>query len=230
MWFLDLYYRGSKYTSPINQKSYRKFLPYGAHAQRENVLCPGDLSLERHRLLWLYLHEKTDFFSSPKTVLHVAPEQCFYKRFRNMLNLNYTTADLNSPIADIKMDLHHVPLDDNSYDVIFCNHVMEHVDDDIRCMSELRRVLKPGGFAIMQVPQDINNAETLEDKSITDPKERERIYWQKDHVRLYGRDYPERLRKAGFTVTEDDFVKSLTAAQVEKYRLPIEETIYFCSK
>lgn len=230
MWILDIYYRGNKYSSPINQKSYRKFLPYGAREQRENVLCPGDLSLERHRLLWLYLKEKTDFFTKPQNMLHVAPEQCFYKRFRKMLNLSYVTADLNSPIADIKMDLHNIPLEDNSFDVIFCNHVMEHVDDDHRCMSELYRVLKPGGFAIMQVPQDYNNPVTLEDKSITDPLERQRLYWQKDHVRLYGMDYPDKLEKAGFTVKKDDFVKTLPEEIVEKYRLPANEIIYYCTK
>jgi len=231
MWFSDIYYKGTQYTCPINQKSYRKFLPYGAHIQRENVLCPGNFSLERHRLLWLFLKEKTDFFTGKHKMLHIAPEQCFYSRFKKMKNLDYTTADLNSPIADIHMDLHDIPLEDNSYDVIFCNHVLEHVKDDHRCMTELYRILKPGGFAILQIPQDLSRETTLDDDpSITDPKERERIYWQKDHIRLYGRDYADRLRNAGFTVDANNFVQTLSTTVVEKCRLPVEEPIHYCTK
>ena len=231
MWFSDIYYKGDNYTCPINQKSYRKFLPYGAHQQRINVLCPGNLSLERHRLLWLFLKEKTNFFSAKLKMLHIAPEQCYYDRFRKMSTLDYTTADLNSPIADIHMDLHSIPLEDNTYDVIFCNHVLEHVKDDHQCMTELYRVLKPGGFAILQIPQDLSRETTLEDDpNITDPFERERIYWQKDHLRLYGRDYADKLRKAGFTVDQNDFVNTLSSALIERYRLPSNEPIYYCSK
>jgi len=231
MWFSKVYYKGNKYTCPIIEQSFRKFLPYGAHQQRNNVLCPGNLSLERHRLLWLFLKEKTNFFDEYHKMLHIAPEQCFYRRFKQMHNLDYTTADLNSPIADIHMDLHEIPLVDNSYDVIFCNHVMEHVKDDHQCMTELFRILKPGGFAIIQIPQDLNREITLEDDpSIKDPKERERIYWQKDHLRLYGKDFAQRLRKAGFTVDENRFVDSLSPELVEKYRLPAGEPIYYCTK
>ncbi|MFK7899464.1 MAG: class I SAM-dependent methyltransferase [Cyclobacteriaceae bacterium] len=226
----ELEKKKKKHTCPISEKSYRTFLPYGAHTQRPNVLCPGNYSLERHRLLWLYLQQKTDFFTSPKRMLHVAPEQCYYKKFKDRINLDYTTADLYSPLADIKMDLHDIPLEDNMYDVIFCNHVMEHVDDDHRCMSELYRVLKPGGFAILQVPQDFTNEETLEDPAVTDPKERERLYWQQDHVRLYGKDYGKRLQKAGFTVKEDYFASELSEEDIERYRISPAEIIYFCTK
>ncbi len=228
---LPLLLRGNRYVDPIDGKGYRKFLPYGyGDRQRPNVLAPGSLSLERHRLLWLYLKRHTDFFTAETSMLHVAPEQCFYKRFRNMKNLNYVTADLESPLADLKFDLHDIPLPDNTYDIIFCHHVLEHVEDDIRCMQELCRVLKSGGMAIMQVPQDINRKETFSDPSITDESERIRLFGQYDHVRVYGLDYPERLRSAGFKVEEYHFEKDLTAEEIDKYRLMPKEILYVCSK
>ena len=227
-----LLYYGNRYEDPITGKTYRKFLPYGygGRAKRKNVLCPGSLSLERHRLLWLYLKNKTDFFSAPHNMLHIAPEQCFYKLFKGMKNLKYTTGDYNSPIADIHFDLHHPPFEDNTYDVIFCNHVLEHVDDADQCMRELYRIMKPGGWGIFQVPLDTTRSATYEDKSITDPNERESHFWQKDHVRLFGLDYKDKLAAAGFKVTVDDFVNTLGEKLVDRYRLPAGEMIYFCRK
>jgi ubiquinone/menaquinone biosynthesis C-methylase UbiE len=181
--------------------------------------------------MWLYLQRESDFFSAEKLkVLHIAPEQCFLSLFKKQNNLEYTTADLVSPIADLHFDLHDIPLDDNQYDVVFCNHVMEHVDDPIRCMSELNRVMKPGGWAIMQVPQDMNREETYEDKSITSPEEREKHYWQKDHVRLFGKDYPRYLEKAGFKVSEFDLNKAFDATEVERFRLMKKEILYIARK
>lgn len=226
-------YYGKKYEDPISGKTYRKFLPYGysGRAKRKNVLCPGSLSLERHRLLWLYLKEKTDFFTAPNLkLLHVAPEQCFYQLFRRQRNLDYITADLNSPIADVKMDLHHTPFADNTFDVIFCNHVLEHVEDDRQCMRELYRIMRSGGWGIFQVPQDMGREKTYEDKSIVTEEEREKHFWQKDHVRLYGLDYPERLREAGFRVEIVDFTGELSKDLVERYRLPLGELLYICRK
>lgn len=227
---VSLFMRGDKVECPICEISYRKFLPYGRLNPRPNALCPDSLSLERHRLMWLYLKEKTTFFTEPLKLLHIAPELCFIDRFKSMDNIDYTSADLDSPLADIKMDVHQIPFDENTFDVVFCNHVMEHVDDDIKAMSEIHRVLKPGGWAIIQSPQDYNRAETLEDPSITDPKEREKIYWQDDHVRLFGLDYGQRLAKAGFHVTEDHFVMEMDPKLVERYALPKQEIIYFCAK
>ena len=103
--FIAFYLKGDKYTDPIDGKSFRKLLPYGYGKQRENVLSPSTLSLERHRLMWLYLQQETDFFTSQKKVLHMAPEQCFLSIFRKQKNLEYTTADLYSPIADVKADI-----------------------------------------------------------------------------------------------------------------------------
>ncbi len=227
-----LIYKGDRYTDPISEKSYRKFLPYGysGRAKRKNVLCPGSLSLERHRLLWLYLKNKTDFFTRPHEMLHIAPEQCFYRIFKAQSNLKYTTADLNSPIADVHMDLHKAPFNDNSFDVIFCNHVLEHVEDDAQCMRELYRIMRPGGWGIFQVPQDTSREKTYEDKTITHPEDREIHFWQKDHVRLYGLDFKTRLEKAGFEVIADDYINSFTPEEIDRYRLPAGELIYFCRK
>lgn len=217
--------RGNKYTDPIDGRSFKKFLPYGYEQQRENVLSPSTLSLERHRLLWLYLKEHTTFFTASHKVLHFAPEQAFYSRFRNLENLDYTTTDLNSPLADVKADICDLPFEDNSFDFILCNHVLEHIPDDKKAMQELYRVLQPGGTAILQIPQDLKREKTFEDDSITDPRERARIFGQYDHVRVYGRDYFDQLRSIGFKVEEVDLTTQMDSALVDKYRLAKGEII-----
>ena len=216
--FIAFYLKGNKYTDPIDNKSFRKFLPYGYQVQRQNVLSPSTLSLERHRLLWLYLTNETDFFTSKKKVLHMAPEQCFLTRFRK-LNHDYKTADLDSPIADVKADIINLPFNDNSFDVIFCNHVLEHVQDDTKAMKELFRVMKKGGMGIFQVPQDLNRNVTFEDNSITDPKKRAKIFGQYDHVRVYGRDYFDKLRSIGFNVEEVNYSQKISSELLSRYRL-----------
>ena len=227
---LALYYRGGNYTDPIDGKSFRKFLPYGYEQPREGVLSPSTLSLERHRLLWLYLKNETDFFTSKIKVLHFAPEQAFYNRFKKLKNIDYITTDLNSPIADIKADICNLPFKDSSYDVILCNHVLEHIPNDTKAMQELYRVLKPNGWGIFQIPQDLNRKNTFEDDSITDKKERARIFGQYDHVRIYGRDYFEKLRGIGFKVEVVDYTTTLGAIAIEKYRLAKGEIIPLVKK
>ena len=226
----SLFMRGDKFEDPINGKSYRKLLPYGRLNPRENALAPDSMSLERHRLIWLYLKEKTNFFTDDIKFLHIAPEYCFISLFKKQKNLDYTTADLNSPWADVKMDVHAIPFEENSFDVIMCNHVLEHVEDDRKVMSEFFRVMNKGGWGIFQVPIDTNNPNTEEDKSVTDPKERERLYWQDDHLRLFGLDYGKKLAAAGFKVTESDFINELSPELVERYALPKDEIVYFCQK
>lgn len=229
---IALLLKGTTFTDPIDGKSFRMFLPYGYGNQRNNVLSPSTLSLERHRLLWLYLQRKTDFFTTKETkkVLHFAPEQEFYKRFKKQSNLKYTTTDLLSPLADVKADICHLPFEDNSYDIIFCNHVLEHIPDDTKAMHELYRVLKPGGMGIFQIPQDLSRATTYADDSIVDPKERAKIFGQYDHVRIYGLDYFDKLRSIGFKVLEEDFTAELSPEEVEKYCLAKGEIIPVCFK
>lgn len=224
--------KGSRFTDPIDGKSFRMFLPYGYGNQRNNVLSPSTLSLERHRLLWLYLQNETDFFTAKekKKVLHFAPEQEFYKRFKKQSNIEYTTTDLLSPLADVKADICNLPFEDNHYDIIFCNHVLEHIPDDTKAMQELYRVLKPGGMGIFQIPQDLMRAVTFSDDSITDQKERAKIFGQYDHVRVYGRDYFDKLRSIGFTVVEEDYTNKIAAELVEKYCLAKGEIIPVCYK
>ncbi|MEN9440272.1 MAG: hypothetical protein RLZ33_348 [Bacteroidota bacterium] len=227
-----LLYKGNNVECPVCERSFSKFLSYGADiVHRDNVLCPYDLTLERHRLMWLYLKDESNFFTANKLdVLHIAPEQCFHALFKKQSNLNYLTGDLVSPIADMHFDLHNIPLEDNRFDVVFCNHVMEHVNDAIRCMSELHRVMKPGGWGIMQVPQDHNREITLEDPTITSPEDREKYYWQKDHVRLFGQDYPKWLEKAGFRVTVFDKESKYDQKKIERFRLQKEEILYIVHK
>ncbi|MER3318720.1 MAG: methyltransferase domain-containing protein [Allomuricauda sp.] len=227
---IDYSLKGNKYTDPIDGKSFKSFLPYGYESPRDNVLSPSTLSLERHRLLWLYLKNETDFFSKPLKLLHFAPEQAFYNRFKKLENLEYTTTDLNSPLADVKADICNLPFQDNSFDVILCNHVLEHIPDDTKAMQELYRIMKPGGWGIFQIPQDLTREQTFEDDSITDRKERARIFGQYDHVRIYGRDYFDKLRSIGFTVEEVDYTRKLPNEEVEKYRLAKDEIIPFVSK
>ena len=229
---LSILLAGNKFTDPIDGKSFKMFLPYGYQNQRSNVLSPSTLSLERHRLLWLYLQNETDFFTSiiKKKVLHFAPEQAFYKRFRNQKNIDYTTTDLLSPLADVKADICNLPFQDHTYDIIFCNHVLEHIPDDNKAMRELYRVLKPGGMAILQIPQDLSRTTTYSDNSITNQKERAQIFGQYDHVRIYGLDYFDKLRGIGFKVIEEDYTGKIIPELVAKYGLNYGEIIPVCFK
>jgi ubiquinone/menaquinone biosynthesis C-methylase UbiE len=182
--------------------------------------------------MWLFLKDETEFFTSTKKlkVLHIAPEQCFLDIFRKQKNLDYTTSDLESPIADVKADICDLPFADNSYDVIFCNHVLEHIPDDQKAMQELYRVLKKGGFGIFQIPQDISRKTTFEDDSITDKKERAKIFGQYDHVRVYGLDYFDKLRSVGFKVDEIDYTKKISENKLERFCLMKGEILPVCYK
>ena len=227
---IAVFYYGNSVECPIDGRTYRKFLPYGRLQSRPNALCPSSLSLERHRLMWLFLKNKTNFFTDNIKLLHIAPELCFMKIFEEMKNVEYITGDIESPLAKVKMDVHQIPFDDNSLDVVFCNHVMEHLDHDIKAMSEINRVLKPGGWAIIQSPVYLYLEKTLEDPSVTNPLEKERLFGQNDHMRKYGKDYGDRLRRGGFKVTEDNYLDELAEEVRTRYALPDEEIIYFCEK
>ncbi len=224
---LGLFYTGRTVQCPVCRSGFRKFLPYGRINPRENALCPNCLSLERHRLIWVYLDQQTDFFKTQKNILHIAPEACFINRFEKLHGEHYITADIESPLAKVKMDIHQIPFEANRFDVVLCNHVLEHVQDDIQAMREIYRVLKPGGFAILQVPFFNPVPEvTFEDHSITDKREREKIFGQDDHVRKYGHDYPKRIAQSGLMPVEDQFVFSLSEEQVKKFGLVRNEVIY----
>ncbi|MDG1570804.1 methyltransferase domain-containing protein [Robiginitalea sp. M366] len=227
---LALLLRGKRYTDPIDGRSFRNFLPYGYENPRDAVLSPSTLSLERHRLLWLYLQRETDFFEAPARLLHFAPEQAFYGRFKKLPHLEYTTTDLNSPLAEVKADICNLPFESDHFDIILCNHVLEHIPDHLQALSELYRVMKPGGWGVFQVPQDLKRELTFEDATITDPRERQRIFGQYDHLRVYGRDYFDILRKAGFEVEAVDYTATLGPEAVERFRLAAGELIPRVSK
>ena len=226
---VGIFYRGHTVQCPVCRHSYRKFLPYGYVRPRENALCPHCLSLERHRLLWLYLKNETDFFHTRYRVLHIAPEQCFIRHFKKLQGNDYVTADLESPWAKIKMDVQHIPFGENTFDVIFCNHLLEHVADDRLAMREMFRVLRPGGWGIMLSPVTMGKKETFEDPSITTPQGRFEAYGQSDHLREYGEDYAGRLAEAGFRVQAVDYVKMLPEQEARTYGLRAE-MIYVVSR
>ncbi len=229
---IGLFYLGKGKICPICGAERRKFLPYGYVEQRDNALCPSCLSLERHRLLWLYLKRETTLLKSRPRLLHIAPEVSLMRHFKRLyksLPKRYITADLESPLAHLHFDVQDIPLESNFAEVIICNHLLEHVEDDEKAMSELYRILKPGGWGILLSPVEYDRAVTYEDDSITDPAERTRIFGQYDHRRIYGRDYTERLRKAGFTVDEIDYCEQLHPGEMERYAL-MREIIYLVRK
>jgi SAM-dependent methyltransferase len=229
---LAVFFWGRKVQCPICQHQYSKFLPYGrGSSARGNALCPHCLALERHRLIWLYLLEKTDFFKKENHLLHIAPEACFIPYFKKNPFIKYTTADLESPLADIMMDIQAMPFEDNTFDTLLCNHVLEHIPDDRKAMQEILRVLKPNGWAILQVPfMKTNLEQTYEDFTITAPSERLKAFGQEDHVRMYGKDYPQRLESSGFRVLEDHYAQNLDVEKIQKYALPKGEVIYVAFK
>lgn len=222
IWFRPIikwYYSGNRYIDPIDGSSYRKFLPYGYQKLRPNALCPGTLSLERHRLLWLYLERETRFLEQPLKVLHLAPEQVLYKKFKSFEHWDYTTADLHSPLAKVKADICALPFNENTYDLILCNHVLEHIPDDLKAMSELHRVLKKGGTLIAQVPLEEKREKTFEDNSILDKKERTKVFGQYDHVRIYGKDFYSFLDQVGFKSKAIPYASSLSDEEFTRYSL-----------
>jgi len=227
---LGILLSGDKFTDPIDGKSFRKFLSYGYNKLRKNALSPSTLSLERHRLLWLYLKNETVLFEKKIKLLHFAPEQAFYKRFKKLRNIQYDTIDINSPLAKIKADICDLPIKENTYDFILCNHVLEHVLDDNKAMSELYRVLKKGGTGIFQVPIDMKREKTFQDDSITDKLERNKIFGQYDHVRVYGKDYFKKLEDTGFKVQQIDYSKKFSDKEILKFSIIRGEIIPVCTK
>jgi SAM-dependent methyltransferase len=215
---------------PCCKKSFSTFLPFGVKP-RLNAQCPGCGSLERHRLLQLFLENKTNFFKCKKhKILDIAPKQVFQQYCKVFPNLDYISVDISSPIAMLKMDITNMLFTNNYFDCIFCYHVLEHIIDDQKAMRELFRILKPGRWAIVQSPIDPTLDKTFEDSNVILPEERERLFGQKDHVRIYGRDYKDRLEKAGFLVRLDNYVQQLEESKIKKYGLMKNELIFLCSK
>ena len=223
---LPVLFAGNRVQCPCCERRFRSFM---THAGRSGARCPSCLALERHRVLWLYLCNG-GIGEPPLRVLHIAPEFAIQRRLRNHPGVTYASADLDSAsLADIQADVTDLPLPDDDFDVVVCNHVLEHVDDDRRAMSELLRVLKPGGRALMQHPVDEDREATYEDPAITSPEERKAAFGQWDHVRVYGRDFTRRLQEAGFDVDVVDLYAATAPEDRARHGLA-REPIYVCTK
>jgi SAM-dependent methyltransferase len=181
-------------------------------------------------VLWLYLRERTPILRDDLAVLHWAPEPGLERNLRTLPNLRYTTADPDPDWgAMVQMDITDIPAGDDTYDVILCSHVLEHVEDDASALRELLRVLRPAGWAVLLVPIDKGRTETYEDPAIVAPADRERAYGQADHVRFYGTDFADRVAAAGFDVTVDRWAESLDPDLMRRFVL-VPEELYVCRK
>ncbi|MGN6532139.1 MAG: class I SAM-dependent methyltransferase [Ginsengibacter sp.] len=192
-------------------------------------------SLERHRALWIFLKEQGELFNSQLKLLHVAPEKVYYKKFSSNKNISYYPIDLHPDNytygrKTIEMDVTRLNFPDEFFDAIICNHVLEHVVEDTKAMKEMYRVLKPGRWAILNVPIDLNREKTFEDASITDPQKRMELFHQSDHVRIYGKDYTSRLTCAGFQVETIEFGSKFSVEEQFKYGIKASELIFLCKK
>ncbi len=218
--------RGTARECPCCGGRFRRFHSFGVVA-RPDARCPGCGSLERHRLVWLFLSGEPDLLRGGMRLLHVAPEAVLAARLREIPGLRTVGADL-ARAADLRLDVASLPFADGCFDAVLCNHVLEHVHDDRGAMLELRRVLRPGGWAILQVPLDPERARTLEDDGTLDPEERTRRFGQPDHVRVYGRDYALRLREAGFRVHERWLAEELGPERSRRLGIDPAEPLHLC--
>lgn len=226
--------RGDRVECPCCEGTFSRFL---SHRGRSEAKCPRCGSLERHRALWLYLASETDLFHGDGALLHIAPEYAFLRRLSRQRGLRYVTGDFDSPLADHQLDVMDLPFESASFDSLICNHVLEHVEDDRRALAEIHRVLRPGGWAVLMCPVDRRLGATIEDPAVVAPRDRHRLFGQSDHVRLYGRDYQDRLAEAGFAVRTDAYLDRFDERTIARRGLRREEDeafgdeeIYFCAK
>ena len=218
---------GPKYARPVCGACFDKYKP---HKGRPSAKCPNCKARERHRLLWLYLKQKTNLFHAKLKVLHFSPEPWF-RALRSLPNLDYLSADLMPGRAMVALDIRSMSFDSNVFDVMICSHVLEHVDDDRAAMREMHRVLRPGGWAAILVPM-ANQKSTIEDPSVVSPLERTQRFGQADHVRLYGRDIRNRLEFAGFAVRLENYTSELSDHVIRTCGLKprSQGDIYLCAK
>jgi SAM-dependent methyltransferase len=227
--YYSLTLKGNNIYCPVCDKSFKKFINMGIDTVNE-LHCPNCNSIGRDRLLWLYFQSKTDMFTRECSLFEIAPVECFSDKFIPMQNLNYVSGDLYSTLAMVKLDIKSLPFDDESFDYLICSHVLEHIDDDKKAISELYRILKKSGIAFILNPVDYSKEVTYEDDNIKDPKERFIHFGQEDHVRIYGKDFPKRLSNCGFEVEESEYASSLSKQDSVKYGINSNEIIYVCNK
>ena len=209
--------------------SVSRFVEAGVNALRPDARCPICGSEERQRLAWVYAAERAGLGDgSRKRVLHMAPSLCLERRLSRMPEVDYVPADLEPKRGQQKADVTDLPFADDSFDIVWCSHVLEHVVDDATGMRELLRVLVPAGHAIIQVP--VSAERTLEDPSVTEPADRLRLYGQTDHVRRYGPDVADRLREAGFVVEPLGPSDLLVEAERTRVAVPEDDIVYACRR
>lgn len=225
-----LRYRGTGRDCPCCGGTFRAFKSFGVTSARAGARCPRCGALERQRLLWLFLRDRVNLQNVPLRMLHVAPEEVLANFFAKLPAVERITLDSEMHGVQVQADLQALPFPQDHFDAVICNHVLEHVDDDMQAMRELYRVLKPQGWAILQVPQDLARADTYEDPTITGREARLKAFGQEDHVRIYGRDYPERLRAAGFVVDQVPYPEELGPESTLRYGLRATEPVYWCHK
>jgi SAM-dependent methyltransferase len=222
-----LRHRGHEVECPCCGREFGSFAP---DWNRADAICPGCGAHERHRALALYLRERTDLGERPQRLLHFAPEHALDRVLAGLPGLDRVTADLAQGAADLQIDITDIALDDASFDAILCSHVLEHVEDDRRAMRELMRVLRPGGWALVLVPLDLDRETTLEDPAVTTPEQRVAAYWQADHVRLYSLEIADRLRDAGFSVRVERLADELPPEAVRRHGLVRPDVMFRCER
>jgi len=243
----QLQYFGNAVTCPFCEKTFSRFKPTGALDRpfwrsseglellksREinvaNATCPKCRSGERQRLLYFYLMDKIDFFNQKGIkLLDVAPDDFLLGKVFSKVDIDYISIDI-APARNPSqiMDIINLEFENNTFDAIICLHVLEHIPEDMKAMEELYRVLKPGGWSILQVP--IWAFETVEVAGSTKDQYLD-LYGHSDHVRRYGFDYKERLEKAGFVVNVDQFSRKLGPEFRQRYGLFETEDIFYCTK
>ena len=237
-----VFYFGRAHHCPVCRSNVRLLKPLGydlpvIHEKQivgsglRHAMCPVCESSDRVRLLYLFLKSRTKLFTEPIKLLHIAPEKPLSDILIKLKNIDYLTADLNPEQVRVKMDITAIQFPDNSFDAILCNHVLEHIPDDRKAMSQLYRILKPHGWAILQVPISKVLEHTYEDSSINSPQDREKHFGQKDHVRIYGKDYFQRLKEAGFIVEAYNWTSdSHLLNDGNRYGLNKDETVFYCTK
>jgi len=220
-------WRGDAVQCPCCGRTWAAFVP---DWNRPDAICPGCGAHERHRALWLHLRDRAAVGEGPLRMLHFAPEHALDRRLELLPELERVTCDLDRGGVDVAADITALPFRDASFDAVLCSHVLEHVEDDRTAMAELARVLRPGGWLVVLVPIDHDRRHTYEDPSVTEPSERERAFWQHDHVRLYAPDIAVRLRAAGLDVSTERPAQRLSAGDRARCGLMESETIFHCTR
>jgi len=216
-------------TCPCCGARLNQFLPYGL-LSRPNALCPVCGCTERHRLLWLYFKSRPNLIHKDLNLLHITPQPYVRRVLKRKLKRLYVSVGMGTPAVDAVMDITAIALPDSLFDAVLCVAVMQYVSDDRAALREIYRVLKPGGWAVIWAPVDEKREISYENPAITSREDREREFGHPEHTRIYGRDFPERLRSAGFAVVVDRFAQELGAEAAKKYGLNSGEIIYYCEK